>query len=311
MGWEAEIAKKLISAGCWCGGAYLSYLILRGGVPELPIDKVFAEGGFAIICRRSRSREFWYETGLSLSTKPMSNAPNAKLNTSMKPKTPHTKPNLKPETPKPEHDVDDALREVAMAVVAGDSAAVKRLLAAGRNLETAAFQGGATREAAQEWFVEGVRRYIVSGDTALHFAAAVYPTEIARMLVTRGAMVRARNRFGDEPLHSACAGIPGSQFWNPEAQSGTIRFLIEAGADPNAVNKRGVSPLHVAVRTRCAAAVRTLLALGADPGRTNKNGSTPMLLAGLTTGRGGSGSAEAKAQQREILELLEGPVRMI
>ena len=36
----------------------------------------------------------------------------------------------------------------------------------------------------------------------------------------------------------------------------------------------------------------------------NKNGSTPMLLASQNIGRGGSGSADAKAQQKEILRLL-------
>ena len=92
---------------------------------------------------------------------------------------------------------------------------------------------------------------------------------------------------------------------NPAAQAATIVCLIEAGADPNAANKSGVAPLHRAVRTRCATAVRTLLDCGADPVRRNRNGSTPMLLAVENTGRGGTGSPEAKAEQQEILRLLE------
>ena len=66
----------------------------------------------------------------------------------------------------------------------------------------------------------------------------------------------------------------------------------------------GVGPLHRAVRNRCAAAVKALLDGGADPQVANKNASTPMLLASQNTGRGGSGSAEAKVQQKEILRLL-------
>ena len=58
------------------------------------------------------------------------------------------------------------------------------------------------------------------------------------------------------------------------------------------------------MRNRCAAAVKALLDGGADPQATNKSGSAPMLLASRNTGRGGSGSAEAKAQQKEILRLL-------
>ena len=64
-------------------------------------------------------------------------------------------------------------------------------------------------------------------------------------------------------------------------------------------------PLHRAVRNRCAAAVSALLHAGADARRTNKSGSTPMRLATRNTGRGGSGSPESKAQQQEIIRLLE------
>jgi hypothetical protein len=78
-----------------------------------------------------------------------------------------------------------------------------------------------------------------------------------------------------------------------------------AGADPNASDKSGVTPLHRAVRTRCASAVRALLDGGADARQTNSRGSTPLQLATRTTGRGGSGSAESKAQQEEIVYLLE------
>jgi hypothetical protein len=50
--------------------------------------------------------------------------------------------------------------------------------------------------------------------------------------------------------------------------------------------------------------VAALLAGGADPERPNRNGSTPRALATRPTGRGGSGSPEARAQQREIVDLL-------
>jgi ankyrin repeat protein len=85
----------------------------------------------------------------------------------------------------------------------------------------------------------------------------------------------------------------------------TITCLIEGGADPNAIDKGGVTPLHRAVRNRCAAAVRALLDGGADARRKNKIGSTPVQLATQNTGRGGSGSPEAKVQREEIVRLLE------
>src|SRR5262249_5525994 len=61
------------------------------------------------------------------------------------------------------------------------------------------------------------------------------------------------------------------------------------------------SPLHRAVRTRCAAAAECLLQAGADPTLRNKSGSTPFHLAVQTTGRGGSGTDEAKAAQEQII----------
>jgi len=204
---------------------------------------------------------------------------------------------------------DLALRKLVEAIVAGDAAGVSRLLAASPPLASACFHTGATRQTAKEYFLDRIGRYILAGDTALHFAAAAYQTEIVRMLLAAGADVRARNRHGDEPLHAAAVGLPGSRTWNPPAQAATIVCIIEAGADPNAIDKRGVSPLHKAVRTRCAAAVRTLLDRGADPARKNKSGSTPMLLAMQNTGRGGTGSAEAKSQQLEILRILDWELR--
>jgi hypothetical protein len=190
------------------------------------------------------------------------------------------------------------------AIVTNDAAAAWRLLAMTPTLANAHFARGATRQAANAYYLHEIEHYLYAGDTALHIAAAAYQTEIARKLVAMGADVRVRNRRGAEPLHYAVDGMPGSERWNPRAQAATITYLVEMGADPNATDRSGVTPLHRAVRTRCAAAVRALLDGGADPRRKNKNGSTPLKLATQNTGRGGSGSPDSKAQQTEILRLL-------
>ena len=156
-----------------------------------------------------------------------------------------------------------------------------------------------------EFFLAERRAQVYEGDTALHAAAFSYDAEMARELVTRGADVRARNRRGAEPLHAAVMGGPGSAHWNPPRQRAVILSLIEAGADPNAPAAGGVTPLHRAVRNRCSAAVEVLLSTGADPRLENGRGSTASDLARWTTGRGGTGSAEAKAEQRIIIELLD------
>ncbi len=202
-------------------------------------------------------------------------------------------------------DSEQALRKFVNAIADRNSPAALGMLTSSPQLAKATFHAGATRQVVSEYFLDRIKRYVVAGDTALHIAAAAYQTDLVRELLRAGADVQAGNRFGDQPLHAAAVGAPGSHWWNPLAQAETLICLIEAGADPNTADKRGVTPLHKAVRTRCASAVRALLQHGADPARKNKSGSTAMVLATHNTGRGGTGSPEAKEQQREIVRLLE------
>jgi ankyrin repeat protein len=198
---------------------------------------------------------------------------------------------------------DALLIKLVRTIVTGDHAAVLNLLASGPSLAKEHFEQGATRQTAATFHIDEIGHYVYAGDTAL--PAAAYRHEIAKTLITMGANVRAKNRRGAEPLHYAADGMPGSLAWSPAAQSATIACLVAAGADPNTNDKSGVTPLHRAVRTRCAAAVEALLQGGTDPRRKNKNGSTPMLLAIQNTGRGGSGSRAAKAQQEQIVRMLQ------
>lgn len=201
------------------------------------------------------------------------------------------------------------LRRLVDAIIANDKSVFSQMIDASPALATATFQQGATRQGSSSLgsnFLGRIGHYINAGDTALHIAAASYRSEMARELINAGAQVRSKNRRGTEPLHLAAVGGPNSSRWNPPAQCATIACLIKAGADPNGKNKDGTTPLHRAVRTRCADAVRTLLEYGADPSIRTKNGSTAKKLAMYTTGRPGSGSPEAKAQQKQILLLLEG-----
>jgi ankyrin repeat protein len=104
------------------------------------------------------------------------------------------------------------------------------------------------------------------------------------------------------PLALRADGYINGPDWNAKRQVKTIQCLLDAGADINAQDKNGATPLHRAVRTRCAAAVKCLLERGSDATRKNKPGSTPFHLAVQNTGRGGTGAEAARAAQRQIIQ---------
>ena len=145
--------------------------------------------------------------------------------------------------------------------------------------------------------------WIYAGDTALHLAAAGYRVELVRLLLAAGADPNStKNHRKSGPLHYAADGYITGPAWNANRQVQTIQCLLDAGADINAQDKNGATPLHRAVRTRCAAAVKCLLERGCDAKLKNKPGSTPFHLAVQNTGRGGSGAEAAKAAQRQIIQ---------
>jgi hypothetical protein len=190
------------------------------------------------------------------------------------------------------------LTRLLLAIAASDQRTAVALLNGSPSLVTS---GVARRD---EFFLAQCLAQVYEGDTALHAAAFSYDPGMATELLTRGADIRARNRRGAEPLHAATMGVPASANWNPPQQRAVILCLIGAGADPNATAAGGVTPLHRAVRNRCSAAVEALLSAGADPHLENDRGSTASELARRTTGRSGTGSAEAKIEQEVIIELL-------
>jgi ankyrin repeat protein len=148
-----------------------------------------------------------------------------------------------------------------------------------------------------------IPHWIYAKDSALHVAAAGYRVEIAKLLLVAGADPNsAQNHRRSGPLHYAADGYTVSKLWNEKNQVAMVRLLLKAGAEINAQDKNGATPLHRAVRTRCTAAVQCLLDAGVDATIKNKPGSTAFHLAVQNTGRGGSGADVAKAAQREIIQ---------
>jgi ankyrin repeat protein len=199
---------------------------------------------------------------------------------------------------------DEELLSLFAAIASGDDREAARQLDAAPRLATRPIRLGATRQDPERYFLRAIHHHLYAGDTALHVAAAAHTRPLAKSVVALGAEIRARNRRGAEPIHYAADGGPGAIDWKPDCQHEVITYLIEAGADQDAMDDSGVTPLHRAVRTRSSSAVRALLEAGADPQMMNKSGSTPLHLAVQNTGKSGSGSGAAKEEQRRIVALL-------
>src|SRR5262252_8939610 len=93
------------------------------------------------------------------------------------------------------------------------------------------------------------------GMTALHIAAQRNDAELATLLLTAGANVRATTRLGGyTPLHLA----------SKAGATAVIKALAGAGADVNARTTTGATPLMFASALDRADAVRALVQHGAD-----------------------------------------------
>ncbi len=189
-----------------------------------------------------------------------------------------------------------SLANLLAAIVDDNRAKVKALLATDAGLATSTVTE-------PKLYRSSIFHWLYAGDKALHLAAAGYRVEIIDLLLAAGADPNAMmNHRRSGPLHYASDGIITGPEWNAKRQVSTIRHLLRAGADLCTPDKNGATPLHRAVRTRCADAVAFLLESGSDPARPNQSGSTPFHLAVQDTGRGGSGAKEARDAQRRIIQ---------
>jgi ankyrin repeat protein len=189
------------------------------------------------------------------------------------------------------------MNKLLSAIVENDVSAAKRLLRAEAGLATRLIPK-------PKLYRSKIFHWIYAGDTALHLAAAGYRVEMVKLLLAAGADPNAaKNMRKSSPLHYAADGFITGPVWDAKRQVATIRCLLENEADIHLPDMNGATPLHRAVRTRCAAAVKFLMEAGADPTIKNKPGSTPFHLAVQNTGRGGSGEPAAVAAQREIIKM--------
>ncbi|MFC1654798.1 ankyrin repeat domain-containing protein [Myxococcota bacterium] len=125
--------------------------------------------------------------------------------------------------------------------------------------------------------------------------------ETVRSLLDAGAEVDTRNRRNETPLHTAAMGGQGKivdlllergapvdvqankTLWTPlhilacaGDQAGIALSLVKAGADPNARDRWGRTPLHWFAMDGDCEAVDVLIDAGADPDAQDLDGFTPL-----------------------------------
>jgi uncharacterized protein len=114
--------------------------------------------------------------------------------------------------------------------------------------------------------------YSADGWTPLHLAAHFGHTAAARMLLAAGADVHAwsRNDLANQPLHAAVAG---------QASVELITLLLDAGADVNASEHGGFTPIQQCAENGNLTVIELLLARGADAQAKADDGRTALAFA--------------------------------
>lgn len=140
--------------------------------------------------------------------------------------------------------------------------------------------------------------------SALHLTHSNKTTNIAELLLEKGADVNQKNSFGVTPLHMAAfrgnidfvklfldhdANINSSDKFGQTplfcaafaGKKNSMKLLLSNKADVNAMDKDGMSLLHNAVRNAKANIVRKLLEMNIDIDAENREGHTALHLAVL------------------------------
>jgi ankyrin repeat protein len=203
---------------------------------------------------------------------------------------------------------------LSIAADQGNAALIRRLMAAGADANGTDISGDTVLMAAvRSGNPEAVRALLDAGaqvntaepqvgHTALMWAVREDRPELVRLLLARGASLEMKTRTGAKPavrppgagggshgVGIVRGGVPpqGEQPPTPGGMSAlsfaaregrleAARLLLDAGADVNARDANGISPLVMAITNRHTPVAALLLSRGADPNAADWWGRTPL-----------------------------------
>ena len=200
----------------------------------------------------------------------------------------------------------------------GKRALVEALLAHGADPDARL-----VRHPPQYGFASQRFRVSLAGATPFLLAAMDADVEVMAALAAAGADTRLATDEGTTPLMAASGlgRVPAETRVTEAEALEAVRFVLELGADVNAVNAAGRSALHGAAHVRSDAAVRLLVGHGAAAQAADRRGITPLMIAEggghiLLPGLGGGSTADllralgsAETTESFIDIFNEGPIR--
>jgi hypothetical protein len=139
---------------------------------------------------------------------------------------------------------------------------------------------------------------IVVPSAAVHNSTEVRVRMMLELL-KYGYSVDERNSHRQTPLHITCQhplarkSTAGNVYSPPDSVT-IVEFLLENGADVNAIDSHGVTPLHYEIQDGRVDLARVLMAVGAAVDMQDGRGQTPLYYVW-------SGSREAAAECAELL----------
>ena len=193
----------------------------------------------------------------------------------------------------------NARTDIMGAALEGNLTQLERAITRGEDVNTTDDKGDTPLHLAAEHGHDDVARYLVEygaaidatnakGVTPLHRASGMGDYVTAQLLIERNASIRASTDFGDTPLHLAAEmrnfemaqmeksmGFRSTYNWKTDNLK-VAELLLRHGADVNARNKLGRTPLQRTTPWNYLPMTRLLVEHGADTQLEDNDGMSPL-----------------------------------